>query len=185
MTMRRRRLLTGHSPGQGLVEFAGALFFLLVLICGVAQVGVFYYTLMTVETAAREAARVASENPKDTGLFSSPNSPGTPRATPYQCTSSSDPILACQAAYNSTHNALGGLINESNLTVSLEGSKYPGSSPSTCPQGTGTTDGEVLVNVTYSAPVFVPLVGAYFSGLNPLKGTVQIRVEPCTSTIGS
>ncbi len=179
------RLLRGHSAGQGLVEFAGALLFLLVLVCGVAQVGVFYYTLMTVQTAARESARVASENPNDTGLFSSPNSPAVPRVPPYQCSGSNDPILACQAAFNSTNNALGGLIDQTKLNVALQGSKYGTGTPTTCPQGTGTTDGVVKVTVRYSAPVFVPLVGSYFSGLNPLTATIQIRVEPCTSTIGS
>jgi Flp pilus assembly protein TadG len=72
---RRHRLVAGTA----LVELAVCTPFLLLLLCGAAQVGAIAYGNVTVDTAAREAARMGSENPH-TALDSLPSSPYTCQA---------------------------------------------------------------------------------------------------------
>jgi Flp pilus assembly protein TadG len=59
--MRRRRHV--RAAGTALVELAVAAPFLLLLLTGAAQVGTVAYANVTVDTAAREGARMGSENP--------------------------------------------------------------------------------------------------------------------------
>ena len=174
------------SRGQSLVEFAFTAPILMFLLVGVAQVGVLFFTQIAVATGAREGARVAAENPGNTGMFPAP--PSLP--TNHSC-SSADPVYACKAVYNSTNQALGGLITTNNLVVTLTGSTYPAGS-SEAPQCTGnrgTSDGVVAVSVSYRAPVFLPLLNGIFSDLGQnyrtVSSTVKVRVEPCESTNGS
>jgi TadE-like protein len=163
---------------------------LLTFLVGIAQVGLLYYDQMSVDTGAREAGRVAAENPGNTGLFSGAYAPSLPRSSAYACAGSGDPILTCQAAYTSTNNGpLGGLIVPANLGVGFAGSVYPGGSPVVCTQGTGTSDGEVIVTVTYNAPVFVPFLGALLAtpghSYRTVKASVRVRVAPCNETKGA
>lgn len=171
-----------HSHGQALTELAISAVLLVTLLVGSAQVALLYYDQISVATAARESAVVASENPGNTGLFTSPNSP-----TSYSCSGPSDPIRACAAAFNSTHGGtFGGLINTAGLTVTLQGATYPGSTATVCSGSTGTSDGQITVKVVYSAPIFVPFIGALFgSGNRAMTSIVTIRVEPCHVTNGA
>jgi hypothetical protein len=174
--------------GQALSEFAIAGTILITLLVGLAQMGVIYYALLSVQSGSREGARVASENPGDTGLFSGANSPTSPGS--HTCTGTGDPIKACKAVFNSTHGgAAGGLITPANMTVTLTGSTFPGSTGAKCPGNTGTTDGQVKVVVSYNAPIFVPLLGSALStagngSYRTVTSTVQTRVEPCINTNG-
>src|SRR5438132_6334970 len=121
------RMQRRASRGQAIGELALVAIVIVVLLVGPAQFGILYCATMSTDTAAREAARVASENPGSTGVFSSPNSPTAPGS--HACTGSGDSNIACQAAYNSTHSGgLGGLINSAKLAVSLAGSTFTGGS---------------------------------------------------------
>jgi len=187
--MRREPVRRRRSLGQSLVEVAIASPFLILLLVCTAQVGLIYYVQMSVTGAAREGGRVASEKPGNTALFSGSYSPSAPRNTPYTCSGPSDSLLACQAAYNSTHGALGGLINTSNLTVTLTGGTFTGSTATTCTGGSGTSDGVVTVNVSYNVPVFIPLIGNLFdspgNSYRKVSFTTTVRVEPCNETSGA
>jgi len=186
-----RKPRRGGQAGQNVVEFALVATFLILLVGGIAQFGMVYNVLISVQTAARESARVAAMNPRNTGLFSSPYTPAAPRGsgTPYTCSGPSDPILACKAAYNSTHQTLGGLIDPTTFVVSLSAATFPGNpSPGTC-GGIGTNDGVVTVSISYNAPLFVPIIGQMLStGGNNYRTVTSvsiIRVEPCANTSGS
>jgi Flp pilus assembly protein TadG len=181
-----RRVGRNESRGQSMVEFALTAPILMFLLVGTAQVGVLYFTQIGVETAAREGARVAAENPGNTGIFPAPAS----LPTSHSCSGPGDTILACEAVYNSTNQALGGLIKTSTLVVTLTGSTYPTSSAEApqCAGPSGISDGVVAVFASYRAPVFIPLLNDIFSdpGQNyrTVSSTVKIRVEPCASTNG-
>lgn len=181
---RGRRGARLRSRGQALVELSLAAVMLVTLVVGSAQVALLYYDQMSVSTSAREAAVIAAENPANTGLFTIPTSP-----TSHTCTGTGDAILACAAAYNSTHNAFGGLITTSGLSVSLAGGTYAGSSPVVCTGYTTPSDGTVTVTVTYNAPIFVPFIGAVLAtpgqSYRTMTSNVTVRVEPCDITKGS
>ena len=183
-----RAVASRRQAGQAMSEFAVAGTVLITLLVGIAQMGVIYYALLSVQSGSREGARVASENPGDTGLFSGANSPTSPGS--HVCTGTGDPIKACKAVFNSTHSGTsGGLITPANLTVTLTGSAFPGSTAAKCPGNTGTSDGVISVVVSYNAPIFVPLLGGALStGGNgtyrTVTSTVQTRVEPCINTNG-
>jgi hypothetical protein len=57
--------------GQSMVEFALVLPVLAILLLGGAQVGALLYGQVTLDTAARDGARLASEQPNHSGAFSS------------------------------------------------------------------------------------------------------------------
>lgn len=182
---RLSRLRRERQRGQALVEFALSMLLLLLLVGGAAQVGAIYYTLQSIESAARESARVASENPFNTGV--TPAMSGSP----HKCTSGDALLLACKAAINSTHSALGGLIDPTQLNVVLSWAQYPGTTAANCsagPPAKGTTDGVVTVVVSYNTPIFVPFVGPIFATPSQQYRTVTatevIRVEPCNNTSG-
>lgn len=186
-----RRQSRRRPRGQALVELSLTAAILVVLLVGSAQVGLLYYDQMSVATGAREGAVIAAEAPGNTGLFSSPNTPGDPGT--HTCTGPADPIMACAAAYNSTHNGtFGGLIDPTALSVTLAGAVYansssPPPSPTQC-AGKGTSDGTVTVTVSYNAPIFVPIVGAVLAtsghAYRTMTAQVTIRVEPCDVTNG-
>lgn len=90
--LRRQRRL---SRGQALVELAIVFPLLLTLLLGSLQFGTLAYGSVTIDTAAREGARVASLVPVSALKTFYTSSPPT-----YRCSSSSDPNPACQAAYN-------------------------------------------------------------------------------------
>jgi hypothetical protein len=99
-----RRSRRGHR-GQSLVEIAIATPFLLVLLGGGAQLGTIAYGMVSVDTAAREGARVASENPH-TALDTMPTSP-------YTCTGN-DANPVCVAVRKSS-----GLLSSGRLTITI------------------------------------------------------------------
>jgi hypothetical protein len=159
---------------------------LTVLLVGAAQVGVIYYDSLSVATAAREAARVASENPQSSGLFSSPNSPSAPGA--HTCAGAGDSNVVCAAAYKSTYQP-GALLDPTQLAVRLQGSVFSGSAPASCPAGSSTSDGVVTVTASYNVPIFVPLLNQVLATPNQsyrtVTTTVSVRVEPCDVTVGN
>lgn len=160
------------------MEIAIAAPLLLVLILGVAQVGVIVYDQVTIDTAAREGARVGSEQPNNSQAYTS----GAPVPSPYPtCTpGSSNPV--CMAVTNSS-----GLLNGTALITTIQPDSA-GASPATCStMPAAVADGYVKVTVEYNAPVFVPLIGQLFqssAGVRRIKAVVSARVEPCSLTQG-
>lgn len=181
------RAIVRAQRGQAMPEFALASTFLVTLLVGIAQLGTIYYAQLAVQTGAREGARVVVSNPGNTGMYSGANSPSSPGS--HTCTGAADPVKACKAVFNSTHGGtLGGLISPSNLTVTLGGSSFRSTVATTCPSGTGTSDGLITVTVAYNAPLFVPIVNSIFAtGSNNYRTVTSIvkgRVEPCINTGG-
>ena len=185
---RRRR-----PRGQSLTELALVAPVLLALLAGTGQVGLIYYDQVTLDTAVREGARVAADNPASTSLFSN----GAPVASPTLTCTTASMNVACKAIYDSTQKGIfGGLIDTSNLrnvTItagSASAAGYTGASPGTCSGGATTNDGTFTVHAEYQAPVFVPLVGGLFAdssavSYRTLKANVTIRVSPCTVNAGN
>jgi Flp pilus assembly protein TadG len=109
--LRRRR-------GQAMVETALAAPFVLLLLAGGAQIASISYGQVTIDTAAREGARVATEHPvtaltnSSTGVsfFSSSGS------TSYTCNGVGDPNIVCQAVYDSP-GLLQSMFDKSKFTV--------------------------------------------------------------------
>ena len=98
--------------GQSLTELALVAPVLLALLGGTAQVGLISYDQVTLDTAVREGARVAADNPAGTGEFSN----GVPAASPTLTCTTASTVLACKAIYDSTQKGIfGGLIDTSKL----------------------------------------------------------------------
>jgi hypothetical protein len=97
-----------------LVEFALAAPFVLVLVAGGGQVGALAYGMVTLDTAAREGARIGSEKPANSLLTAAGNAPGFT----YQCSYATDsqptgnPI--CQAVYGAM-----GLLDKTKVRVKV------------------------------------------------------------------
>ncbi|MFN2582257.1 MAG: TadE/TadG family type IV pilus assembly protein [Candidatus Dormibacteria bacterium] len=185
---RVRRLRRARSRGQSIVEFSLAGLFLVLVLVGAAQFGLVYYDSMAVETAAREATRVAAEQPVNSGLFSNPNSPSSPGQ--HICSGSADSNVVCAAAYKSTYKLPDGLLDPTKLSVSMQASSFAGNTATTCPMGTGTSDGQVSVTVSFNAPLFVPFINTILgtdagNTYHTVTSTTTIRVEPCDVTLGS
>jgi Flp pilus assembly protein TadG len=105
--MRAVRAARGRrwGRGQALVELAISAPFLLILLGGSAQLGTIAYGAVTVDTAAREGARVATENPH-TSLDALSSSP-------YTCTANdANPI--CVAVRNAS-----GMLDSSKFTITI------------------------------------------------------------------
>ncbi len=94
-----------RGRGQALVEIAIAAPFLVLLLGGAAQIGTIAYGMVSVDSAAREGARVATENPH-TALDPLASSP-------YTCTSN-DANAVCLAVRNAS-----GQLDSSKLTITI------------------------------------------------------------------
>jgi Flp pilus assembly protein TadG len=179
-TSRARR----RGRGQALVELALVSPLVLLLLLGAAQIGVIVYGQVTVDTAAREGARVGSEQPNNSQAYSN----GSPVAAPYPtCPSSgtsTNPV--CNAVWNGA-----GLLSGQSMSVTIapQSVSNPATEDSSCTTMSPppVVDGYVQVTVTYDTPVFVPLIGQLFQtspGHRRVSSTVLARVEPCTLTQG-
>lgn len=174
--------------GQALVELALIAPVLLVLLVGAAQVGAILYAQVQVDTATREASRIAALEPNGSGAFIN----GSQNPLGHNCTPStpSDPNVVCVAARNAS-----GLLDGTQFFISVV-PYCTGSSPYSCAQGTSaescsTTwvdDGGVKTSVSFHVPVFVPLLNALLSDPNKsyrtVSATVTTRVTPCSLNEG-
>lgn len=95
--------------GQALAEFAIAAPLLLVLLVGSAQVGIIAYGNVTIDTAAREGARLASERPVNATTFS-----GTSHTFVGCAASDISANYAVQAVCNNA-----GILDTSKITVTI------------------------------------------------------------------
>jgi Flp pilus assembly protein TadG len=171
-----------------LVEFALVAPFLLLLILGAAQVGLLVYDYLAIGTAAREGARIGTENPQNSGVFPSPPKTLTPACTK---TTVGNPV--CTAVFNAANNSSGlGLIDTGHITAVVSSTAPAAANP--CPL-TGAAsgypnDGFITVQVKYPVPIFVPLIGQVFadsnnSGQRTVSASVTMRIEPCSMTQGN
>ncbi len=165
--------------GQALAELAIAAPLLVLLLVGGAQVGAIVYSQVTIDTAAREGARIGSEQPVNSGAYPG----GVPATTPITCSPATTPNNpVCKAVWNAS-----GLLDGKTFTITI--APQASASGSTGPACAGApSDGYVSVTVTYAAPVFVPIIDRMIStgpGVHTVTTTVADRVEPCTLTGGS
>ncbi|MGC8461944.1 MAG: TadE family protein [Candidatus Dormibacteria bacterium] len=172
--MRKPIIRHTKSRGQALTELAFVAPLLIVMIAGIVQVGMLFYAQMTLENVARDAVRQASLDPYTTGVY---DGYGNPKSI--TCPNASS---ACTAAYSSA-----GLLPPSQLTITIEG--YPTSTTqSTCTTSNPSEPaaGEIRATVTYSAPIFIPLIGPLFatgaSSTRTLTTQTYSAVGPCAYT---
>ena len=176
---RRRRF--DCSRGQSLVEFALLAPVLFVLLVGAAQIGAILYAGVTVASAAHDGARVASEQPINSGAYKLSGSNVVVGSGVNPCTTgSSNPV--CQSVVQSE-----GLLS-SVKTVVAPGTTQTSSTESCPPKS--VTDGYVTVTVSEDVPIFIPFLNnllANTSGgsVRTISTTVTMRVEPCDMTQGS
>jgi len=153
-----------RSRGQAMVETALAAPFVLILLAGGAQVGSIAYGQVTIDTAAREGARVASEHPV-TALTNTATGVvffATGSSTSYTCNGPGDTNTVCQTVYQAP-GLFEPMFDKSKFTVTIKANvpvaRAPQDGPevpsdverAACPgsvQVSGTVSG-VLSNVKY------------------------------------
>jgi Flp pilus assembly protein TadG len=162
-----------------MVELALTSVLLVVLFCGVGQVGAIVFSQLNVDNASRDAARIASLEPDTSGAYTG----GVPQAA-FSCpTSSFKPV--CIAAWK----ANGG--SASSLTVTIAPAAMGNQGTCAATNGkTNTLDGYVSVTVVTHAPIFVPFVDSIFanpqgSGTRTLTSITVMRVATCSITNGT
>jgi Flp pilus assembly protein TadG len=99
-----RRPWLRSRRGQAMVETALAAPFVLLLLAGGAQIASISYGQVTIDTAAREGARVATEHPV-TALTNSSTGVSffsTSGTSTYTCNGATDPNIVCQAVYGAS-----------------------------------------------------------------------------------
>lgn len=170
-----------------MVELAIAAPLLLVLLLGVAQVGVIVYDQVTVDTAAREGARIASEQPNGSQAYAGGSAVASPYPTCPSSGSSSNPV--CNAVWNAS-----GWLNGHSMSITVAPQSVPAYDSTALPAAcasqwpSSVADGYVQVTVGYDSPIFVPLLGQIFQsspGVRHVSAVVNTRVEPCTLTQGN
>jgi Flp pilus assembly protein TadG len=177
MNVRRRSARTRRTRGQSLVEFALIAPVLIVLIVGAAQVAAILYGGITVASAAHDAAKVATEQPIQSGAFGSGGAAGT------AVTCSVGSINPVCLAANQSKGLLGG------VTTTI--AKSTRDTTPACPTNpSAVPDGYVTVTVSNDVPIFVPflnnlLANSPGAAVRTISTTVVMRVEPCSITNGN
>jgi Flp pilus assembly protein TadG len=174
----RRRSGRRGSQAQSLVELALVAPILLMLIVGGAQIGAILYSGVSVATAAQEGARVASEQPINSGAYTITGGVVAVGAGA-TCPASGNPV--CAAVSQSK-----GLL--SSVTTSVAPGTTPGTGTSCTTKSVG--DGYITVTVAADVPIFIPILNNILasspgSTKRNVSSTVTVRVEPCTMTNGS
>jgi hypothetical protein len=149
-----------------------------VLLVGAAQLAAILYAGLTVASAARDAAKVASEQPINSGAFIAS---GASSGVTTTCPSALHPVV-CNAVTQSK-----GLLGTVTTTIA------PGNPAPTpvCSINTAwVPDGYVTVAVSNDVPIFVPflnnlLANAPGGTVRTISTTVVMRVEPCSMTQGN
>lgn len=159
------------------MEFALIAPFLIVLLVGGAQVAAILYAGITVASAAHDGAKVASEQPINSGAFLAA---GATSGVTTTCPSVSHPVV-CNAVTQSK-----GLLGTVTTTIA-PGSPAP--IPACSTDARSVPDGYVTVTVSNKVPIFVPflnnvLADSSGAAVRTISSTVVMRVEPCSMTIG-
>jgi Flp pilus assembly protein TadG len=159
------------------VEFALIAPILIVLLVGAAQVAAILYAGITVASAAHDGAKVASEQPINSGAFLAA---GATSGVTTTCPSVTNPVV-CNAVTQSK-----GLLGTVTTTVA------PGSAaqlPACSTNASWVPDGYVTVTVSDDVPIFIPFLNNLLANspgatARTISTTVVMRVEPCSMTIG-
>lgn len=175
-----------NRRGQALAEFAILAPVLILVLLGVAQIGMLYYGQLAVQNAARDAGRAASLAPTTSGAW---GSGGEETTTCPSSQTGSNP--ACIAAWNA-----GGGFSASNFTITISGANAAGmyvggTSVPLCSGSSSIPDpsqGQAFVAVTsqLKVSIFIPFIGQIFvnSGTSSRVLTYRMiaRVAPCIIT---
>ncbi len=200
-----------RQQGQSLVEFGLVSLLLLMLAVGIGQLGFMLYAFVTVDSAARDGARVAAMEPNTSQAFKTGSPYSTTSATEVQCDSTESTGGAASSATNPVCVAVSkssGLFSGS-TTVSgcpmsggdgcttIQAGEWPpqcsgGSCDTTlassCKSGSAP-DGYVQVTVEYRVPIVIPLLNTLLSdpgaSYRTVSSTVTERVDPCGVTKGT
>ncbi|HEX4578832.1 MAG TPA: TadE/TadG family type IV pilus assembly protein [Candidatus Dormibacteraeota bacterium] len=177
--MRRRRALGRRGEGaQSMLEFALIAPVLLVLVVGAAQLGAILYAGVSVASAAHDGAKVASEQPINSGAYSVSGGTVVVGSSTMCPPATGNPV--CSAVAQSQ-----GLLTSAVTTISKGTTPGTGSG---C-QPTWVPDGYVTVTVSDDVPIFVPFLNDVLANgaggtIRTITSTVTIRVEPCSMTAG-
>ena len=190
-TVRVRR--SRRRGGQSLTELALIAPVLIVLLLAAGQFGVILFAAVSTDTAARDGARSAAQQPVRSGAFANGSagvsaSAGTIAANcnPVVGTSNqntTDGAAICEAVCEATGGKPGFAPTAScnnGLTMyvtaitpvcqssgSITSTGCPNPIYAACTNGiNGVTDGYVSVTVIYKVPVFVPLLGGFIADSN-------------------
>ncbi len=166
--LRFRSSRNRHSRGQALVEFALVLPLLVLIMTGVMQFGLLFWTQITLTQIARDTGRwVASQTwPCDAGLDA-----GTANAA-----------VAAQANLIANRSTLFGWGASDQLTVSAltwtEVTRGPGATEAECPPIDNTHVWNVAFQINHTVPVFMPLIADDGCSCRAMHSGVQFRMEP-------
>jgi hypothetical protein len=145
---RTRRAL--RSPGQALVEFAIAFPVLFLLVAGIIQFGLIFWSQNTLTQIARDTGRWAS--------------------TQQDCTDAG-PVIATANAIAAQSSLLGYTTDSwtgANVVVSWPNLSGP------CPPENNQQVSFVRISITHQIPIFFPLV----PGNGNLSTSAEFRMEP-------
>lgn len=172
------RVTRAAESGQSLTEFGLVAIILITMFLGIAQIGQLMFAQITLDTAVREGARLASERPNDSGVSSG----GNYVAGGVTCPVSGN--IVCNQVNRSAGNLF---ISSSALTIQFKAVDTAATWKSTgCAQkATEPSDGYVEVIATYNAPIFIPLLGnmlANNGNARTMTATATNRIEDCGIT---
>jgi Flp pilus assembly protein TadG len=161
-----------------MLEFALIAPVLLVLVVGAAQLGAILYAGVSVASAAHDGAKVASEQPINSGAYSAAGGTVVAGTTTTCPPATGNPV--CDAVAQSQ-----GLLTSAVTTISKGTTPGTGSG---C-QPTWVPDGYVTVTVSDDVPIFVPFLNDVLANnaggtVRTITTTVTVRVEPCAMTAG-
>ncbi len=147
------------SGGQSLVEFALVFPILFLLIAGIIQFGIIFWTQNTLNQVARDTGRWA--------------------ATQTNCSDAAGVINTANAiaAQSSLFGYTAGSWTGANVSVSWPPTDGPdaGSAPDPCPPNDNQELGWVVIRINHTVPIFFPLVPGTFGNLST---ETQFRMEP-------
>jgi Flp pilus assembly protein TadG len=183
-----RAMRRSRRNGQSLTELALVTPVLVLLILAAGQFGVILFGAVTLDTATRDGARAAAQQPVRSGAFAN-GSAGVTQSSG-TIASNCNPVVGASSAQQANHDGTaicqavceasggkpgfaptascaGGLtMNVTAITPvcqasgSITTSGCPAPSYAACPGAvTGVRDGYISVTATYQAPIFIPLLG--------------------------
>lgn len=169
LTLRIRSVRTRDTRGQAMVEFALVLPVLVLIMLGVMQFGILFWTQITLTQVARDTGRwVASQTWACDGSLNS----GTATAA-----------IAAQANLVANRSTLFGWGPSSQLTVTeltyTEVTRGAGALVPECPPIDNTHVWNVTFQINHTVPVFMPLVAdSGCPSCRVMRSEVQFRMEP-------
>lgn len=191
-----------RHQGQSLAELSLVAPLLILLLLAAGQFGAILFGAISLDTATRDGARAAAQQPYGSGAFS--GAPNMTNCTPVSAGANPVCQAVCEAAGGKpatvpspsctgaglTINVTGITVNCTSYTATGCTNPSPIFAPCTSSWPNGIRDGYISVTATYEAPIFIPILGGMLadkgnSSVRTLQETVTTRVEPCSITQGS